>query len=250
MLLEVCLDDIAGAALAEQHGADRIELCAGLAEGGTTPSLGTVSAVLDRISRLGVRVIIRQRGGDFVYSPAEVQAMCADIEAIGALPVPAGVDLGFALGALTPEGLIDRPAVERMLAAAGPAPVTFHKAFDLTPDLDESLDTLIELGVDRVLTSGGPQDASAGAEVLNRLVQRAAGRIRIVAGGGIRAHNVADIVARSGVSEVHFKAQAAVPSGSLRAGIANDYDTGSRLATSAGLIDDMLRAVGHRGDAR
>ena len=243
MLIEVCLDDIDGALVAEANGADRIELCAGLGDGGITPSLGTVSTVLGRITRLGVRVLVRQRGGDFVYSPAEVDAMCADIAAISALTVPTGIDLGFALGALTPDDLIDRRAVERMLDAAGPASVTFHKAFDLTRDLDASLDTLIDLGIDRVLTSGGPGTASDGADVLARLVDRAAGRIQVLAAGGIRAHNVVEITKRSGVSEVHFSAQSPVPSGSRGVGSGNDYDSGSRLATSATLIADVRNAL-------
>lgn len=243
-LLEVCLDDVDGAILAERSGADRIELCAGLGEGGTTPSLGTVSTVLASLSRIAVRVLIRQRPGDFVYSPAELEAMCADIEAIAALSRPSGVELGFVVGALTPAGEIDSPALERMRAAAGTAPLTFHKAFDLTPDLGDSLELVIEAGVDRVLTSGAAPSASEGAEALAGLVEQAAGRITILAGGGIRAHNAADVVARSGVAEVHFKALAPVASASLRSGVPNDYDPGSRPATSADLIADMMRALG------
>jgi copper homeostasis protein len=249
-LLEVCIDDIAGAAIAEQAGADRIELCAGLSEGGTTPSLGTVVTVLDRVKHIDVQVLIRQRGGDFVYSPAEVEAMCVDIEGISALGAPPGVKLGFAIGALTADGLIDRQAVMRMCAAAPGAPITFHKAFDLTPNLDEALETLIGLGVDRVLTSGGLGTATEGVDVLARLVKRAAGRIQILAAGGIRAHNVTEIVERSGVSEVHFKAQSPVESASSRAHIRNDYDAGSRLVTSRSLVADMVTAAGRGGSLR
>lgn len=236
-LLEVCLDDIDGAIAAERRGADRIELCAGLVEGGTTPSIGTVRTVLQHVRRIGVQVLVRQRGGEFVYSDAEVDAMCADIEAIGALPVPPGVRLGFVIGALRPDGTIDRDATARMLAACGNAPVTFHKAFDATPDLDAALDVLIELGLRRVLTSGGAATAVDGAASLARLVARADGRIGILAAGGIRPHNAAEVVARTGVAEVHLRAAAPVER-TDRADAAP-----ARLATSPAIIDGMLRAL-------
>jgi copper homeostasis protein len=236
-LLEVCLDDLEGAIAAELRGADRIELCAGLVEDGTTPSIGTVQTVLRSVQRIGVQVLIRQRGGDFVFSDAEVDAMCADIEAIRALPVPDGLRLGFVIGALHADGTIDRDATGRMLAACGDAPVTFHKAFDSTPDLDEALDVLIELGIGRVLTSGGAATALGGADALARLVARSAGRIGILAAGGIRPHNAAEVVARTGVTEVHLRAAAPVPD-DARADAAP-----ARPVTSPAMIDGMLRAL-------
>lgn len=236
-LLEVCLDDIEGAIAAERGGADRIELCAGLIEDGTTPSIGTVQTVLQHVRRIGVQVLVRQRGGEFVFSDAEVDAMCADIEAIRDIPAPDGVQLGFVIGALRPDGTIDRDATARMLAACGEAPVTFHKAFDATPDLDEALDVLIELGIGRVLTSGGAPTALGGAEALARLVARSAGRIGILAAGGIRPHSAAEVVARTGVAEVHVRAAAPVP-GAERSDAAP-----ARLATSPAMIDGMLRAL-------
>ncbi|MDQ0895091.1 copper homeostasis protein CutC [Agromyces ramosus] len=236
-LLEICLDDIDGAITAERRGADRIELCAGLVEGGTTPSLGTVQTLLGHVERIGVQVLVRQRAGDFVFSATEVDAMCADIEAMRALPTPTGVRLGFVIGALNPDGTVDRDATRRMLAACGDAPVTFHKAFDETIDLDEALDILIELGIGRVLTSGGPGTAADGASALARLVRRSAGRIAILAAGGIRPHTAADLIVRTGVGEVHLRAQEAIQSGRRE-------DTATRLVTSATVIDDMLRALG------
>lgn len=236
-LLEVCLDDIEGAIAAELHGADRIELCAGLVEDGTTPSIGTVQTVLRHVRRIGVQVLVRQRGGGFVYSDAEVDAMCADIAAIRTLPVPDGVRLGFVIGALRHDGTIDRDATARMLAACGDAPVTFHKAFDSTPDLDAALDVLIELGLGRVLTSGGAATAMDGADSLARLVARSAGRIGILAAGGIRPHNAAEVVARTGVGEVHLRAAAPV-------GLTERADAApTRPATSPAIIDGMLRAL-------
>lgn len=236
-LLEVCLDDIDGAIAAELRGADRIELCAGLIEDGTTPSIGTVQTVLRNVRRIGVQVLVRQRGGEFVFSDAEVDAMCADIEAVRGLATPDAVQLGFVIGALHADGTIDRDATTRMLASCGDAPVTFHKAFDSTPDLDEALDVLIELGIDRVLTSGGAATALDGADALARLVARSAGRIGILAAGGIRPHNAAEVVARTGVTEVHLRAAAPVPS----AGRSDAAPT--RLATSPAMIDGMLRAL-------
>lgn len=239
-LLEICVEDIEGAAVAEQRGADRIELCADLADGGTTPSIGTVSAVLGSVGRIAVNVLIRQRGGDFVYSDVEVQAMCADIEAVRALQAPAGVEVGFVIGALLPDGRIDTDTTSRMLRACGAASVTFHKAFDQTPSLAESLETLVELGVARVLTSGGPGGVVDNLDALSALVGQANGRIVILAGGGLREHNATSIVAGSGVSEVHFRAGATVPSASLGT---SAYDSGTRIATSGDRIDEMLAAL-------
>jgi copper homeostasis protein len=241
-LLEVCLEDIDGAVTAERCGADRIELCAGLIEGGITPSIGTVRTVLRSVDRIGVQVLVRQRGGDFVYSAAEIDAMCADIEAMRGLSMPQGVRLGFVIGALNGDDTVDRVATQRMRSACGDAPVTFHKAFDLTPDLEASLDSLIEMGIGRVLTSGGEATAVEGAESLTRLVEHAAGRIAILAAGGVRPHNAAALIARTGVEEVHFRAVAPIADG-RRHGAAADGDTAVRLATSAAVIDDMLEVI-------
>lgn len=241
-LLEVCLDDVQGASVAEHGGADRIELCANLDAGGTTPSIGTVATVLARVRRIGVQVLVRQREGDFVYAPAELDAMCADIEAIRALGAPDGVRVGFVIGALTPDSVIDRDAVTRLRQAAAGASVTFHRAFDQTGHASEALETLIDLGVDRVLTSGGAPTAEEGASALAGLVEQSAGRIAILAGGGIRPHNAAVIVARTGVTEVHLRAGEATKS----AGAPNEYDTGTRMTTSAAVIEAMRHELGRR----
>jgi len=214
-LLEICLEDVAGAAVAERAGADRIELCTDLARGGTTPSIDRVASVLASIDRVGVQVLVRARPGDFVYSAAEIDAMVRDIEAIEALTRPPGVTVGFVIGALNGNDRVDVPALTRLRIACGPAPVTFHRAFDVVPDRRSALEALIGLGLDRVLTSGGAPTAEAGLDELATLVEQAQERISILAAGSVRAHNVAEVVRRTGVSEVHLRADQ--PGGSTSA---------------------------------
>lgn len=242
-LVEICLEDIEGAFAAESCGADRIELCAGLAQGGITPGIGTVGTVLARVRHIGVQVLIRPRGGDFVYSRFELDAMCADIRAVRDLGSPDGVTVGFAIGALTPQGTIDRLAVKQLLVACEGAPATFHKAFDATTNLVATLDELAELGVGRVLTSGGRATALDGASRLARLVERAAGRIEILAGGGVRPGNVVELVARTGVREVHLRAPVDLPSAARFRNPELDYDRGSRTVTSGALVKDVVLAA-------
>jgi copper homeostasis protein len=205
-LVEICVDDVAGALAAEAEGADRIELCSALSDGGLTPSLGLVQAVLGRVRRIGVRIMIRPRGGNFVFSSEEVEVMLADIAAFRALPRPPGVAVGFVCGALTASGVIDARAITRLKVACGGAPMTFHKAFDVTRDLGAALDTLLGLGIRSVLTSGGSPTADGGADTLRILVERSAGRVTIIAGGGVRAGNVGALLAHTHVPEVHLRA--------------------------------------------
>ena len=232
-VVEICVDDVRGARLAEAAGADRIELCSGLAEGGLTPSVGLVRRVLAETSGIGVNVILRPRGGDFVYPPDEAEVVCADAAELRRSEV------GLVFGALTPAGEVDVAVVRRVREANPDTNLTFHRAFDATVDLGRSLDLLVDLGVDRVLTSGGRATAVAGAEVLGALVRQAAGRIVVMAGGGVRADNVADLVARTGVAEVHLRAVEKTPSASRFVNPALGYDDGFRLTTSA----DAIRAV-------
>lgn len=203
--VEICVDDVDGALAAEREGADRIELCAALSEGGLTPSLGLVRTVLDRVRRISVQVMIRPRGGDFTVEAAELDVMLADIAAVSTLDRAPGVVLGFVFGALTPDHRIDIETTLRLKQACGAAPTTFHKAFDRVPDLVAALDTLAALGLDRVLTSGGAASAEDGAGTLARLVDRAS-RTTILAAGGIRAPSVRSLVERTGVREIHLRA--------------------------------------------
>ena len=197
---EVCVEGVPGAIAAEAGGADRIELCAGLVEGGTTPSVGTLSAVLEAISA-DVMVLVRPRGGDFLYSDAELDVMLRDVRAVRA----AGA-LGIATGALTREGEVDENATAALREAAGGMSFTFHRAFDMTRDPYQSLETLIQLGVHRVLTSGQERSVPEGMDLIGGLVELAKGRTSIMPGGGIKADNIQHIIRKTGARELHFTA--------------------------------------------
>ena len=199
ILVEVCVDSVAGCVAAERGGANRVELCDALFDGGTTPSAGMISACKSAVS-IPVFVMIRPRGGGFVFSESERDVMLRDVVAAREL----GAD-GVVVGALRTDNMIDVDLVKVLVDTAGDLPVTFHRAFDLTPDLIESLDSLIDAGVNRVLTSGGAPSAGEGIEMLSELVARAASRITVLAGGGVRQENVGRIVSQSGVREVHVR---------------------------------------------
>jgi copper homeostasis protein len=198
-LIEACVDSVDSGVAAESGGAERLELCDNLVEGGTTPSAGTMCLLRERV-RIGVCVLVRARGADFVYSEDEMAVMLHDI----GLARQYGMD-GIVCGALTTDGTVDTERTKRLVDATRPLPFTFHRAFDMTRDPIAALDQLISLGVDRILTSGQASTALEGAEAIKRCVQHAAGRIQILAGGGIDEDNVAEIVARTGVKEVHVR---------------------------------------------
>ncbi|MEV0458777.1 copper homeostasis protein CutC [Catellatospora methionotrophica] len=204
--VEICVSDVPTALVAEAAGADRLELCADLGQGGTTPSLGTVEVALRSLTTAGLRVMVRPRGGDFRVSEIEEQVMLADIAAVRALPNPRGLDLGVVVGALTGAGRLDLPVLRRLIAAAGPLPVTVHKAVDEVHDQLAALDEIIELGADAVLTSGAAPTALEGAARIAALRERAGDRLRIVAAGGIRSYNIRQVLAETGAQEVHLRA--------------------------------------------
>ena len=201
-MLEACVDSVESALSAQTGGADRVELCDNLLEGGTTPSAGLIALCCERV-RIPVHVLVRPRGGDFVYSDVEFEVMRRDI-AVAQQHGAAGVVFGI----LLPDGAIDVSRTRALLAAARPLAVTFHRAFDFTADPDQALDDLIALGVDRLLTSGQAPRASEGTGILARLVRRAAGRIAIAAAGGLSEESVVKVVEQSGVPEVHVRATA------------------------------------------
>jgi len=206
VLVEACVDAIDAAMEAEWGGADRIELCGELLQGGVTPSHGLIEAVWDQLS-IPLFVLIRPRTGDFLYTADELDVMERDIRVARSLHVD-----GIVAGALTTDGDVDVGAMRCILDAARPMEVTFHRAFDFVRDQDAALDTLLELDVDRVLTSGGATTAVQGAENLARLNLRAGSDLTVKAGGGITSANVAEVIRRSGVREVHVRAAERVPS--------------------------------------
>ncbi len=207
VLIEICVDSLASVAACGEAGADRVELCAGLVEGGTTPSAGFLHEAR-RLFTGSVMMMIRPRGGDFLYSPGEVEIMCRDIR----VAREGGAD-GVVFGCLTPEGEIDRRATSRLMEAAAGMDITFHRAFDVTRDPAASLETLISLGIPRVLTSGGRPSVPEGMEVIAALVRQSAGRVGILPGGGIQPAAVAGIVEATGVTECHLSARSPAESG-------------------------------------
>ena len=197
---EVCVDSVDAAVAAQEGGGDRVELCADLLEGGTTPSAGTVQLALETL-RIPVNVIIRPRGGDFCYSATEFEAMRRDVEMVKSW----GAN-GVVIGILSPDGTVDAERTRALVELAGPLSVTYHRAFDVTRDPYEALETLIGLGIDRVLTSGQETSVLEGLDLIAELVRRAAGRIIVMPGGGITERNIAKIVRGSGAREFHFAA--------------------------------------------
>ena len=163
--IEICLEGVDSVLAAEEGGADRVELCSDLFEGGLSPSIGTVRTAL-RLSHIPINAMVRPRGGDFCYSEAEFEVMKEEVKAFKAEGVNAIV-----FGILTPDGRVDKERSRQLIELARPLEVTFHRAFDMTMDLDEALEDLIALGVDRVLTSGGEESVCEGAEMLRHLVR-------------------------------------------------------------------------------
>jgi copper homeostasis protein len=200
LFVEAAVESIGGALAAAAEGVDRIELCGLLHDGAVTPSMGLITQTLALVT-VPVHVFVRPRVGDFVYDRHDVAVMRADIEAAKAAGAP-----GVVFGALTKDGAIDHALMSELVTLARPMTVGFHRAFDHVTDQASGLEALIDLGVSVVLTSGGPARALDGASQLRRLVDQAAGRIDILAGGGVTPDNVAELLDRSGVHQVHGKA--------------------------------------------
>jgi copper homeostasis protein len=178
-VLEICAESLESCVAAREGGADRIELCSSLLVGGLTPSHGLLRRALEQ-SKLPIHVLIRPRSGDFCYSAAETDIIRSDIDDAKVLGAS-----GCVLGALLPDGTVDVEQIKELVAYAAPLEVTFHRAFDHTPNLPEALEQVITSGCHRILTSGGQPKALEGAPMLKKLVEQAAGRIRIAAGGGV-----------------------------------------------------------------
>ncbi len=200
MTVEIVVYNIESAMKAQEGGADRIELCENPGEGGTTPSAGTIELVRQNLS-IDVYVMIRPRGGDFLYSNYEFHAMKRDISLCQKISVD-----GLVFGILNPDGTMDKKRCKELIAKARPLKVTCHRAFDMTPDPFEALEDCIEAGFDRILTAGQQTQALKGATLIGELIKKARGRIVIMPGSGVNEDTVEEIVRISGVNEIHFSA--------------------------------------------
>jgi copper homeostasis protein len=242
--LEVCANSVTSAIAAQDGGASRVELCENLAEGGTTPSYGQL-ILARKYLHIKLFVLIRPRRGDFLYTDLEFEIMQADLRNC----IEIGCD-GIAIGILNADGTIDKPRCTELvrLAKQWGLGVTFHRAFDMCVDQYQALEDIIEMGCDRILTSGRKSTAMEGASILTHLVEKAAGRIIIMPGSGITENNVADLVHFTGVTEIHSSARISTPS---QMKYKNDYilmsdnfgDEYSNDVTSADRVRAILKAA-------
>ncbi|GHE92807.1 copper homeostasis protein CutC [Aliiroseovarius zhejiangensis] len=231
--LEICVDTIDGAIAAQAGGADRIELCAALSEGGLTPSAGLMVAA----SRLDIPcyAMIRPRSGLFVYSDADVQLMLDDLAAVKEADLA-----GVVLGAQKPDGTLDTAVLGLLLAAAEGLGATLHRVIDVVPDPLAALDQAIALGFERVLTSGGAATAVEGADRIQAMIRHAAGRIAIMPGSGLTDGNISDFVAQTGVREVHASCAAVVAG---EESFSNLSPAGGRKETCKNRVKQMKREL-------
>lgn len=195
--VEICVAGVESALAAGEGGADRVELCEYLAVGGITPSAGAIKAACGKLT-IPVHVLIRPRGGHFRASDLEMEIMREDIATARSLGAA-----GVVFGVLDETEAVDRERTARLVEAARPLSVTFHKAFDECPEPEQALETLVGLGVERVLTSGQQTSAIAGIDLLTRLTKQARGRIVVMAGGAINEADAATLV-RAGIREIHI----------------------------------------------
>lgn len=197
IIKEACVGNYIEAKKAYEKGANRIELCDNLAEGGTTPSYGTVALSAENLD-LDIFPIIRPRGGNFVFSEDEIKIMERDIDLLKTLNID-----GVVIGALTENNEIDEEAIKRLIARAGDLNITFHMAFDEIKDKKSALDKLVELGINRILTKGGKNSALDNKDVLKELIDYAENRITILLGGKVTKDNYEELVKYTGAREVH-----------------------------------------------
>lgn len=223
--LEICVDSIQSALSAEKGGADRIELCAALSEGGLTPSAGLIATVR-KLLNIDIHVLIRPRRGDFYYSDLEIETMKHDI----AQARDIGAN-GVVVGVLKKDGNIDIKIMRELMALAHPLSITFHRAFDLTPDPFKALEDLLTLNVDRLLTSGQQQGAEEAVGLIAQLVKKADNRLIIMPGGGINENSIKKIQRETGASEFHSSAR-------IKAESSMDYKKASVLMSGSASLSE------------
>lgn len=234
-LLEIAANSVASALAAEAGGAARVELCSALEVGGLTPSYATIAIARERLG-IPIHVLIRPRTGDFVFDDLECEVMRRDIEACKALGCA-----GVVIGVLTAAGDLDVLRCRGLMDAARGLSVTFHRAFDFTRDPERALENIIALGCDRVLTSGQAADALAGAPLIRKLVDQSHGRITIMPGGGIDAHNITAIARATDARDFHASAKARVADRMQHAGIGGMG--GGDWQTDAGEVRARVEAL-------
>lgn len=242
-ILEICAGSVESVVTAQRGGAARVELCAALEIGGITPSAGLI-AEARKIEGIMLNVLIRPRGGDFLYNAYETECMIEDIRTCKAI----GAD-GVVIGALTPDGDIDTALCSRLITAADGMSVTFHRAFDMCREPQKALEEIIALGCHRLLTSGQAPTAEEGTELLRQLVTQADGRIVIMPGCGVTSLNAAKILQATKATEIHASARRKVESGMLfrHSGVSMGnaaYDEYSRSETCEEEIKRIVRAIG------
>ncbi|MDP4225010.1 MAG: copper homeostasis protein CutC [Bacteroidota bacterium] len=196
--IEVCANSVESALAAQNGGAARVELCSNLLEGGTTPSYATIETARKMLS-IKINVLIRPRGGDFLYNDLEFSIMKRDIEICKSLNVD-----GIVIGMLNDDGSVDKSRMPELINLARPLSVTFHRAFDMCRDPFDSLQCLIDLGIDRLLTSGQQNSVLLGAKLIAGLVKFSAGRLAIMPGAGINSSNILEIIKATGADEFHL----------------------------------------------
>ena len=239
MICEIVVYNIESALKAQEGGADRIELCDNPGEGGTTPSYGTIEAVRQNVN-LDVYVMIRPRGGDFYYTNYEFHSMKRDISQCQKISVD-----GVVFGILNPDGTLDKKRCKELIDKARPLKVTCHRAFDMTRDPFEALEDCIEVGFDRILTSGQQAQALKGADLIGELIKRANGRIAIMPGSGVNENTVQEILRKSNATEIHFSATSSRESGMIYrnpsiAGMGSDEGSEFKVRT---VDPDRVRAM-------
>lgn len=245
-IFEVCVDSLESAMAAERGGADRVELCSSLLEGGVTPSAGLIATVRKKLS-IGLHIMIRPRAGDFCYDAEEIDVMRRDILMAKQL----GAD-GVVFGILDADGNVDVQKTRELVDLARPLQTTYHRAFDMSADLSRSLKQVVEAGANRILTSGGAQSALQGAGTLHGLVELAEGRVIIMACGGINAQNVRDVLDKTGAREVHvgLRTPAASPMSYRKENISLGTLKGNeftRFTVPEEKVAELIQAAGRRG---